>query len=88
MRRVLLGLVLGLSVLPARARAQVEMSIQIGIPVSPPLVVVQPGVQVVENANEEVFFVGGWYWCRRSDYWYRARGPRAAFVYVEPRDVP
>jgi hypothetical protein len=88
MKRLLLSLALGLSLLPARARAQVEMSIQIGVPVSPPLVVVQPGIQVVENLDEEVFFVSGWYWCRRGDYWYRARGPRASFVYVEPRFVP
>ncbi|MBL8940196.1 MAG: hypothetical protein JNM69_36955 [Archangium sp.] len=28
----------------------------------PALVVVQPGVQVVEDFDEEVFFVDGWYW--------------------------
>ena len=88
MKRLLLSLMLGLSLFPDRARAQVEMSIQIGLPVSPPMVVVQPGVQVVENQDEEIFFVGGSYWCRRGDYWYRARGPRASFVYVEPRFVP
>lgn len=79
---------LALSLLPASARAQVEMQISIGLPVAPPLVVVQPGVQVVENYGEEVFFVGGWYWCRRGPHWYRARTPRATFVYVEPVYVP
>lgn len=88
MKRLLLTLALGLSVLPARAHAQMEMSIQLGMPVSPPLVVVQPGIQVVENLDEEVFFVNGWYWCRRGPYWYRARGPYASFGYVEPRFVP
>ncbi len=88
MKRLTLCLALALFLLPAAARAQVEMSIQIGLPVAPSLVVVQPGVQVVENYDEEVFFVGGWYWCRRGDYWYRARRPRASFAYVEPRYVP
>ena len=73
---------------PAAASAQVAVNVQIGLPVSPPLVVVQPGVQVVQDFDEEVFFTSGWYWCRRGDRWYRARGPRAAFVYVEPRHVP
>jgi len=88
MKRLILSFALALSVLPASARAQVDMQINIGLPVAPPMVVVQPGIQVVENYNEEVFFVGGWYWCRRGDAWYRARTPRASFVYVEPYYVP
>ncbi len=88
MKRLLLSLALASSLLPLTARAQVEMSISVGLPVAPPLVVVQPGVQVVENYPEEVFFVGGWYWCRRGPYWYRAPSPRASFAYVEPGYVP
>jgi hypothetical protein len=88
MKRLLLALTLLASLAPAPSRAQVEMSVEIGLPVAPPLVVVQPGIQVVENAGEEVFFVNGWYWCRRGDFWYRARTPRASFVYVEPHFVP
>jgi hypothetical protein len=88
MTRLVLCLVLALSFLPAAARAQVAMQIQIGLPVAPPMVVVQPGVQVVENSDDEVFFVGGWYWARRGPYWYRARRPGAPFVYVEPRRIP
>jgi hypothetical protein len=88
MKRLILCLALALSLLPASAHGQVGMSIQIGLPVAPPLVVVQPGVQVVENYDEEVFFVGGWYWCRRGDYWYRARRPHASFAYVESGYVP
>jgi hypothetical protein len=88
MKKLLLASVLFLSVLPALARAQVSVQIQLGLPAAPPLVAVEPGIQVVENWNEEVFFTGGYYWVRRDDRWYRARGPRAAFVYVEPRRVP
>ena len=89
MKRLTLGLALAMSLLPGAARAQgVTASIQMSLPVAPPLVVVQPGVQVVENYDEEVFYTGGWYWTRRDGGWYRARGPRAAFVWVEPRRVP
>ena len=70
------------------ARAQVGIRIELGLPVAPPLVVIQPGIQVVEGFQEEVFFHKGWYWCRRPDGWYRARSPRAHFDWVEARRVP
>jgi hypothetical protein len=72
--------------LPRRADAAVD--IHISLPVAPPLVVVQPGVQVVEDFDDEVFFTSGWYWVRRDGGWYRARRPNAAFVWVEQRRVP
>jgi hypothetical protein len=79
---------LALLLAPFAARAQVGIHIDIGLPASPPLVVVQPGVQVVEGFREEVFVSGGWYWCRRDDGWYRARSPQSQFLWVEPRRVP
>jgi hypothetical protein len=90
MRKLVLASLLALAALPgtARPQPQVRLQIHLGLPPQPPLLLVQPGVQVVENWNEEVFFSGGWYWCRRDDGWYRARTPRAAFAWVEPRRVP
>ncbi len=88
MKPFALAFVLSLCALPAVSEAQVGVQIHIGLPVSPPLVVVQPGIQVVEDFDEEVFFSGGYYWVRRDNGWYRASSPRAAFVYVEPRRVP
>lgn len=88
MKRLALLFVLALSALPAVAKAQVGVQIRVALPVAPPLVVVQPGIQVVEDFDEEVFFTGGWYWVRRDGGWYRARAPRAAFAWVEPRRVP
>jgi hypothetical protein len=88
MKRLVLLLALVASLAPAAARAQVGVSVNIGLPVAPPLVVVQPGVQIVENYDEEVFFTNGWYWCRRPNGWFRARSPRASFVFVQPRYVP
>jgi hypothetical protein len=73
----------------ARADAVVQTRITVALPVVlPRLVVVQPGVQVVEDLDEEVFFVDGWYWVRRDNFWYRARNPHAAWVYAEPRFIP
>jgi hypothetical protein len=88
MKKLVFSLALALSIVPAAARAQVGVHIDIGLPVAPPLVVVQPGIQVVEGFNEEVFFSGGWYWCRRGNAWYRARTPQAHFVWVDSRHVP
>ncbi len=89
MNKLLLSLLVALLLpWPARSQAQVQLQINLGLPPQPPLVVVQPGIQVVENWNEEVFFVSGWYWVRRDGGWYRARSPRASFVWVEPRRVP
>jgi hypothetical protein len=79
-----------LQLLPAPARGQVSVGIDftLPLPASPPLVVVRPGVQVVEGSDEEVFYTEGAYWARRDGGWYRARSPRAAFAFVEPRRVP
>ncbi|HEX9292032.1 MAG TPA: hypothetical protein VF904_21125 [Anaeromyxobacteraceae bacterium] len=88
MNRLILLSALVVSLVPAAARAQVDVRFQVALPVAPPLVTIQPGIQVVENYDEEVFFTGGYYWVRRDAGWYRARGPRAAFVFVQPRRVP
>ena len=81
-----LAALLAVSAVPARA--QVGVRIELGLPVAPRLVVVQPGIQVVEGFHEEVFFHRGWYWCRRPDGWYRSRSPQARFEWIERRRVP
>ena len=88
MKKQLIPLVFVLALGSTAARAQVSLHIDLGLPVAPPLVMVSPGVQVVEGFGEEVFFSGGWYWCRRPNGWYRARSPRARFDFVEGRRVP
>ncbi len=79
-----------LCVVPAAAVAQapVAVRIEIGSPTRPALVDVQPGVQVLADFHEEVFFTNGWYWLRRDDGWYRAAWPEGTFVYVDWRTVP
>ncbi|MBL8919227.1 MAG: hypothetical protein JNJ54_10230 [Myxococcaceae bacterium] len=73
--------------------AQVQVKIDVALPTivfeaPPPLVVVQPGVQVVPEYDDEVFFVDGWYWCRRDDRWFRTKTHRGGWVVVEERGVP
>jgi hypothetical protein len=53
----------------------------------PPLTVVSPGVQVVRDSDEEVFFTGGYYWHAGPDgTWYRTRSYRGGWV-VAPRHM-
>jgi hypothetical protein len=57
--------------------------------VAPTMVEVQPGVLVVQDYGEEVFFVDGRYWMRTGDgRWYRANDYRGGWIVVEPRVVP
>lgn len=66
--------------------ASADVTITFGAP--PPLVVVSPGIQVVENYGDEVFFVSGWYWVRSGPVWYRTTNHRGGWVVVENRFVP
>jgi hypothetical protein len=77
-----------LALLPLPALAQVHVGIQLGLPAVPQMVVVSPGIQVMEGYEGEVFLQGGWYWCRRPDGWYRSNSPRGNFGWVDARRVP
>jgi hypothetical protein len=88
MRNLMLCALVIVSAAPAPGRAQVAVDIRIGFPSPPPLVVVSPGVQVVPDYEEEVFFVNGWYWLRSDARWYRTRDHRGGWVLVPPRAVP
>jgi hypothetical protein len=87
--RSLLGILMASSLVAQSARAQVQVQITMGLPVVlPPMVVVQPGVQVVSELDEEVYFVDGWYWVRRGPHWYRTHDHRGLWVWVAPVRVP
>lgn len=82
-------LLAGLVLAPALAFGQVRAGISIDLPVVlPPMVVVQPGVQVVPECEHEVFYTGGYYWVREDGYWYRSRNHRGGWVAAPPRAVP
>jgi hypothetical protein len=87
--RIVSGSMLALWLVAAPVGAQVQVQITIGLPVVlPPMVVVQPGVQVVSELDEEVYFVDGWYWVRRGPHWYRTHDHRGQWVWVAPERVP
>jgi hypothetical protein len=54
----------------------------------PPLVVVEPGVSVVGDFDDEVFFVDGYYWVRQDRSWYRTRDHRGGWGRMDARQVP
>jgi hypothetical protein len=79
----------------ALGQVRVGVGVDVAVPmpsirfeVAPPLVVVSPGVRVVRDYDEEVFFVDGWYWCRRDHYWFRTRDYRGGWVVADRRYVP
>lgn len=82
MRTLLVSLGLLASVASAQVVVQLPVP-QIVFPAPPPVVVVQPGVQVVEDYDEEVFFVDNVYWVKRGPHWYRARDHRGGWVRVD-----
>lgn len=45
-------------------------------------------MQVVEDFDDEVFFVDSWYWVRRDGRWFRTKTHRGGWVLVEDRGVP
>jgi len=84
-----IALVLSLVALPGLAQAQASVQFSVNLPVVlPPLVVVEPGVRVVPDVEEEIFYVDGFYYVRRGPVWYRSRTHRGGWAYVEPRFVP
>jgi hypothetical protein len=85
---VLAGLLAAAVVSPRPATAEATVVLKLGLPQAPRLVVIQPGIQVVEDFDDEVFFHSGVYWARRDGRWYRASGPHAEYRFVEERHVP
>ena len=78
---------------PRTAAAQASLQVQIGVPTirfetAPALVEVSPGIQVVPEYEQEVFFVDGWYWHRAGRAWYRTRDHRGGWVVAHGREVP
>jgi hypothetical protein len=54
----------------------------------PPLVVVEPGMSVVGDLDDEVFYSDGYYWARQDQGWYRTHDHRRGWARVEDRQVP
>jgi len=54
----------------------------------PPLIVIEPGVSVVGDMDDEVFYSDGYYWARQDNGWYRSTDHRRGWARVEDRHVP
>jgi hypothetical protein len=54
-----------------------------GYAATPDLVTVQPGVQVVADYDEPVFFTDGFYWRFYDGYWYRSNNYYAGWYFYE-----
>lgn len=55
---------------------------------SPELVEIRPGVQVIADADEPLFYADGYYWLYRDGYWLRSDSYRGGFAAVEISYVP
>ena len=87
-KRLPLLLVSALSLAASAPAFAADVSISIHFDVAPPLVEVSPGVQVVPDYDEEVFFRDGWYWTRRDDVWYRTKDYHGGWASVGVKLVP
>jgi hypothetical protein len=73
--------------------ALAQVRVEVGLPsirfeVAPPLVLVSPGLQVVEDCDDEVYFHSGFYWVRQHDHWYRTRHHGGGWERMERAHVP
>ena len=88
MKKIPTLLFLSATLLSNRAFAGIGVSVNIGFPAPPPLVVVAPGVQIVEDNDDEIFFNDGYYWVERDGGWYRTKDYHGHWVVVEREHVP
>jgi len=65
-----------------------EASFNLSLPAAPPLVVIHPGVSVVRDWDDEVFYSNGYYWARQDRTWYRTNDNRGRWARVESHSVP
>src|SRR5688572_27995087 len=71
--------------------AQVQVNIQlpaIRFPTPPPVVVVDPGIQVIEDQDDEIFVVDNIYWTRRDGRWFKSPDHTGKWVIVDGPLVP
>ncbi len=78
----------GLLLAPAIAAASDHASLHVAFAAPPTLAAIQPGVQVVVDNDEEIFYAGQYYWIQRDGGWYHAHHHADAFTYVDNQYVP
>ena len=81
------------SALFSSAASAQTVTVDVGLPVirweaPPPLVVVSPGLWVVEDSPDEIFYYNQWYWTAQGGRWYRSRDHHGHWLAIEPGRVP
>jgi hypothetical protein len=51
---------------------------------TPDLVYAAPGVSVIADYDEPIFYSGGFYWWNYDGYWYRSRYYTGGWTYARP----
>jgi hypothetical protein len=75
------------------AGVDVHINVNVGAPEiefeeAPAVALVSPGIYIIPDYPEEVFFVSGFYWVIREGSWYRCAGPRQKWILVRSGRVP
>ena len=78
---------LAAAVLAGCAGGQAEYAGEVTV-TSPQLVAVEPGVEVVADANEPLFYSDGYYWLYRDGLWLRSDNYRGGFARIDVNMVP
>jgi len=55
---------------------------------SPELVTISPGVQVIADADEPLFYSRGYYWLYRDGFWFRSDSYRSGFARIDTVYLP
>jgi hypothetical protein len=90
MRLTLLSLILGSALTGCLASGTADVSYGGGVAVATPdLVEVSPGVQVVADYDDSVFYSDGYYWRNDGGGWYRSNNYAGGWVYwsAPPRAI-
>jgi len=92
---MLLSLMLLVGLLPTQARAQVNVTVNIGPPApviveAPPhmLFLQDPGVYAAVGIPYDVFFIGGRYYYLHGNNWFWGPGYGGPWTYVQYRTLP
>ncbi len=99
MRRILIVISIfgAMAIATPSSYAGVDVNINIGVPLPPPVVVQAPpemmiipeaGVYVAVGTPYDLFFLSGRYYYFHNGYWYWARGYGGPWVHVESRTLP
>lgn len=78
---------LAAALLAGCASGEVEYSGEVAV-ASPELVPIEPGVEVVSDANEPMFYSDGYYWLYRDGIWLRSDSYRGGFARIDVNLVP